>query len=90
MAPPGDGGEAARAAPVKKGEMEERNAGRVLSLHLGHSANCSSVGSVVDVLFVSSVAATAILAALVVLLSDAKKQEAPEPPPEKESDADPG
>ena len=40
----------------------------VLSVHLGRSANCSSVGSVVDVLFMSSVAGTAILGALAVYL----------------------
>lgn len=54
--------------------MEDEE-GRVLAVHLGESANCSSVGSVVDVLFVSSVAASAILAATVVLLSEAKKRE---------------
>ena len=42
--------------------------GRVLSIHLGESANCSSVGSVIDILFVSTVAASAVLAAVVVLL----------------------
>jgi hypothetical protein len=41
---------------------------RVLSVHYGRSANCSSIGSVVDVLFVSGVAGTAVLAALAVLL----------------------
>ncbi len=41
---------------------------RVLSVHYGRSANCSSIGSVVDVLFVSGVAGTAVLASLAVLL----------------------
>ena len=67
--------------------------GRVLSVHVGESANCSSVGSVVDVLFVSAVAATAILAATVVLLAEAKKKDAERgPSPKKDADgpADPG
>lgn len=42
--------------------------GRVLAVHLGHSANCSSVGSVVDALFVSGVIGSAVLAALAVLV----------------------
>ena len=54
------------AAPEADDGAGER--GRVLSVHLGQSANCSSVGSVIDVLFVSTVAASAILAAVVVLL----------------------
>lgn len=42
--------------------------GRVLSIHFGRSANCSSIGSVVDVLFVSSVVGMAILASAAILL----------------------
>jgi hypothetical protein len=50
-------------------EMQNvREASGVLAVHPGHSANCSSIGSVVDVLFVSSVVGTALLAALGVLL----------------------
>lgn len=41
---------------------------RVLSVHFGRSANCSSIGSVIDVLFVSGVVGSAVLAALAVLL----------------------
>ena len=40
----------------------------VLSVHFGRSANCSSIGSVIDVLFVSGVVGTAVLASLAVLL----------------------
>ncbi len=43
--------------------------GRVLSVHFGRSANCSSVGSVVDVLFLSSTAGAAILAGLALHLA---------------------
>lgn len=42
--------------------------GEVLSIHFGRSANCSSVGSVVDVLFVSSTVGMAILASAAILL----------------------
>lgn len=52
--------------------------GRVLAVHFGRSANCSSVGSVVDVLFVSSVVGTALVGAVTVLLRRrrAEKEEA--------------
>ncbi len=40
----------------------------VLCVHFGRSANCSSIGSVVDVLFVSGVVGTAVLASVAVLL----------------------
>ncbi len=66
-------GAAARGAPAP-GAAEGRDPapkaprGAILSVHLGRSANCSSVGSVVDVLFMSSVAGTAILGALAVYL----------------------
>jgi len=61
----------------------EDGQGRVLSLHLGESANCSSVGSVVDILFVSTVAASAILAAVVILLEKnaAEEKEKNDPDP---------
>ncbi|MGE0784220.1 MAG: hypothetical protein AB7S26_00930 [Sandaracinaceae bacterium] len=42
--------------------------GRVLSVHVGHSANCSSVGSFVDFLFVSSVLGAAALGAYAILV----------------------
>jgi hypothetical protein len=42
--------------------------GRILSVHLGQSASCSSVGSVVDFLFVSSILGAAMLSAIVILL----------------------
>lgn len=55
--------------------MHEDNDERVLAVHLGQSANCSSIGSVIDVLFVSGVAGTAILAAFAVLLREKKKSQ---------------
>lgn len=44
----------------------------VLCVHFGRSANCSSIGSVVDVLFVSGVVGTAVLASVAVLLGGAR------------------
>jgi hypothetical protein len=49
--------------------------GEVLAAHLGRSANCSSVGSVVDVLFVSSVVGSAILLSLGVLLRSTRRDD---------------
>ena len=37
----------------------------VRAVRLGHGANCSSIGSVVDVLFASAVLGSAVLAAVV-------------------------
>lgn len=51
--------------------VDDEPVGEVLSVRFGRSANCSSVGSVVDVLFVSSVVGTALLAALAVTLRSA-------------------
>ena len=59
----------------------------VLSVHFGRSANCSSIGSVIAVLFVSGVVGTAVLAALAVLLggrsadASAKSDADPAKPP---------
>lgn len=52
----------------------------VLSVHYGPSANCSSVGSVVDMLFVSTTVAAAALGAVIAIVeSRAKKPGAKEP-----------
>ncbi len=47
----------------------------VLCVHFGRSANCSSIGSVVDVLFVSGVVGTAVLASVAVLLGGERDTE---------------
>ncbi len=64
----------------------------VLSVHFGRSANCSSIGSVVDVLFVSGVVGTAMLASVAVLLGGAREADADADPdagatPEARGDA---
>ncbi len=42
----------------------------VRRVRLGHGANCSSVGSVVDTLFVAAAVSGAILAAVVAAMND--------------------
>ena len=42
----------------------------VRRLRLGHGANCSSIGSVVDTLFATAVVGTALFAAVVAALSN--------------------
>lgn len=70
------------AAPSPS-EPDVRPDGRVLSVHLGHSANCSSIGSVVDFLFLSSLAGGALLSVAAILLREragaASTAEASEP-----------
>lgn len=61
---------------------EERDEGRVLSVHFGRSANCSSIGSIVDFLFLSTVAASAVVAATAVLLRK-------DPEPDEETTEEP-
>jgi hypothetical protein len=71
--------------------MDDEDEGRVLSVHFGRSANCSSVGSVVDVLFVSSVVGTALLGAVAVLMRRAGDERAEKPDEERDEDRpDPG
>jgi hypothetical protein len=52
----------------------------IRAIRLGHGANCSSIGSVVDTLFVSAVVGGAVLAAVLA----AMKKEAPNPEPAEE------
>jgi len=44
----------------------------ILAVHLGHAANCSSVGSVVDFLFVSAVAGAALMAIVAATLDSGR------------------
>ncbi|MCA9601470.1 MAG: hypothetical protein R3A78_09825 [Polyangiales bacterium] len=50
-------------------EEPERGEGRILWVHPGHSANCSSVGSVVDYVLFAGTAGAALLAGLAVWLN---------------------
>lgn len=72
-------------------DIDDIAEGEVLSVHLGHSANCSSVGSIVDFLFLSSVAGAAVVSAIAVILrgkADAAKSEASDSQPEDVSEGD--
>ncbi len=65
--------ESAIVRAVSEGQRDDRERreepeGRVLSVHFGRSANCSSIGSVVDFLFLSGTVGAALLSALVILL----------------------
>jgi hypothetical protein len=55
--------------PVELDRDVDEGEGRVLSVHFGRAASCSSVGSVVDVLFLSTVAGAAVISALGVWLA---------------------
>lgn len=56
----------------------------------GHGANCSSIGSVIDTLFVAQVAAGALLAVVAATLAStqAESETAPKPEPEAKPEAD--
>lgn len=66
--------------------MSASDEGRVLSIHFGRSANCSSVGSVVDVLFVSSTVGMAILASAAILLRARAGEQHVSPAPREEEE----
>jgi len=66
----------------------------VLAVRLGPGANCSSIGSVVDILFVSATVGGALLAALAAVSkpslpaessADAAEPVAPTPPSQKDA-----
>ncbi len=61
---------------------EERPAAEgVLVVRRGPGANCSSIGSAVEMLFLSATAGTAILAAVAASLDPADDDDAPEETP---------
>lgn len=76
-------------------ENEERDAtpeteGEILSVHFGRSANCSSIGSYIDYLFLSATASGALLAGLAVALSQRAKSASQPSTPEEEPSAQAG
>lgn len=58
----------------------------VRAVRLGHGANCSSVGSVIDTLFLSAAAGAAIFAAVCASMEEEAKEKS-DAPPEDENDA---
>jgi len=66
-------------APDESSEAPLDVESHVLAVHVGHASNCSSVGSVVDFLFVSAAAGAALLAAVAATLGSSTRPEAGEP-----------
>lgn len=58
----------------------------VLSVHFGRSANCSSIGSIVDFLFLSAAGGAAVLSALALALPDSESEEQASPEPSQDSE----
>lgn len=67
--------------PELETERFAEDEGRVLSVHVGPSANCSSIGSLVDFLFVSSIVGGAVLSSVAILLRHPVQRPQPHPPP---------
>ncbi len=58
-------------------------------VRVGHGANCSSIGSVVDTLFVGTVVGGAVLAAVLAAMKrEAKAAETPPPPTDEDAAPD--
>ncbi|MBX3250943.1 MAG: hypothetical protein KF901_27450, partial [Myxococcales bacterium] len=62
--------------------------GEVLEVHFGRAASCSSVGSVIDFLFVSTVAGAALVSSLAVLLAREGKKRDSDSDSDSDSDTD--
>lgn len=81
------------ATDHERREREENEALEVKPHHvravrLGHGANCSSVGSVVDTLFLGAVAGGAIFAAVCAAMRDEPVRVVGEPLPDQEAPTD--
>jgi hypothetical protein len=71
---------------VSDDEKEQRLAAHVRAVRLGHGANCSSVGSVIDTLFASAAVGGAIFAAIAAALAR-EEVRVVAPPPKDEATA---
>jgi len=68
---------------------DERKIARGIRVaRVGHGANCSSIGSVVDMLFASAVVGGALFTALAAALAREEVTEVKRPPPPKELEED--
>lgn len=56
------------------GEREESPAEHVRVVRIGHGGNCSSVGSVVDTLFVAAAVGGAVMAAVMAAMTKESKE----------------
>jgi hypothetical protein len=72
-----DDSTASRAAPERESLLAEH----VQRVRVGHGANCSSIGSVVDTLFATATIGAAVFAAVVAALSKEPVRQAPGPEP---------
>jgi hypothetical protein len=59
----------------------------VLAVRTGPGANCSSIGSVVDLLFATVVVAGAVYAAVATALPDPPRKDPPPPGPPRDEEA---
>lgn len=70
--------------PREPERPDEEPTGEILSVHFGPSANCSSIGSFIDFLFVSSVVGGATIAAVAALLEERRADDRPPATDEEE------
>lgn len=61
--------------PSSENERPRLRPENIRAVRLGHGANCSSVGSVIDTLFLTSAVGGALFAALAAALSAKKEEE---------------
>jgi hypothetical protein len=62
-------------------EKEDELARHVIAVRLGHGANCSSIGSLVDTLFASAVVVGSVFAAVCAAMKSEKVTVVPPPEP---------
>ena len=62
-------------------EKEDELARHVIAVRLGHGANCSSIGSLVDTLFASAVVVGSVFAAVCAAMKSEKVTVVPPPDP---------
>jgi hypothetical protein len=67
-APPGEPDAGHGPGRPSEHQRHAQDGSGILSVHFGHAANCSSIGSFVDFLFVSTAASAAALSAIAALL----------------------
>lgn len=80
---------------TRKRDADPSEEDHVLVVRQGHGANCSSVGSVVDTLFLGAVASGVVLAIVaaalkrerVTVVGEPKGEEAPKPAKNEDDDA---
>jgi len=74
-------------AEPRRGQHHALRPEHVRAVRLGHGANCSSIGSVVDALFASAVVGAAVFAAVVAAMKKEPVTVVGEPPPGAKGEA---